>query len=216
MRPNLFQSLYIDYRRFIIEERSSFIQVIFFTQGFGAIFIYRLMNSVAANLKPRFLRNLLLAVLYPIRKLIEVVSGIYLPYHCSVGKGLYISHFGNIIINKNAIIGDYCNLSQGVTIGVKHGGKNPGVPTLKNRVYVGPNAILIGGIEIGDDAAIGAGAIVTKSVPPRGVAVGNPARVISYNGSFSYVHYDGMDSDPERCESIVQMQKQLTMKGDLA
>ena len=52
-----------------------------------------------------------------------------------------------------------------------------------NRVYIAPNAILIGGIEIGEDVIVGAGAVVTKSVPPRAVVAGNPARIISYGAA---------------------------------
>lgn len=194
--------IYTDYRRYRVTEKTGFIRAVFFTQGFWACFVYRIAHYVYYYFKIPILRQLLLAVFLPWQKLVEVMAGIYLPYRCHVGKGLYICHFGSIIINTNARIGDNCNLSQGVTLGIKHSGKYQGVPTLGNRVYVGPNAILIGGIEIGDDAAIGAGAIVTKPVPPRGVAVGNPASILSCQGSFEYVSYDHDESDTDRQTSL--------------
>jgi serine acetyltransferase len=46
-----------------------------------------------------------------------------------------------------------------------------------------------------------AGSVVTRPVPPRAVVVGNPARVISFEGSFEHVVYDGMAVDPERLAS---------------
>lgn len=81
-------------------------------------------------------------------------------------------------------------------------GKRAGVPNIGHRVCIGPNAVLIGNLTVGDDAAIGAGAVVTESIPARGVAVGNPARTISSKGSFEYVLYDGMEVDPARLESL--------------
>ncbi|MBL7956618.1 MAG: serine acetyltransferase, partial [Flavobacteriales bacterium] len=49
-------------------------------------------------------------------------------------------------------------------------------PRFGDRVDIGANAVVIGPITIGDDALIGAGAVVVKDVPPNCVAVGNPAR----------------------------------------
>jgi len=51
-------------------------------------------------------------------------------------------------------------------------------PTIRRGARVGGGAVLCPGVEIGEEAYVGAGAVVTKDVPPRGVVVGNPARVI--------------------------------------
>jgi len=55
---------------------------------------------------------------------------------------------------------------------------------------------------VGDDAAIGANAVVTKSIPERAVVAGVPARVTGHRGSFLYVQYLGMENDPERLRSL--------------
>jgi len=55
---------------------------------------------------------------------------------------------------------------------------------------------------IGSDALIGAGVIVIRSVPPRGVAVGSPARIISTSGSFDLIEYPGMEFDPDRLTAL--------------
>jgi serine O-acetyltransferase len=67
-----------------------------------------------------------------------------------------------------------------------------------DRVYIGPGAAVIGDVTVGNDALIGVGAVVTKSLPERAVAVGNPARVISHDGSFRIISYPGMDDDQGR------------------
>jgi acetyltransferase-like isoleucine patch superfamily enzyme len=51
-------------------------------------------------------------------------------------------------------------------------------PTIRRGARVGGGAVLCPGIEIGEEAFVGAGAVVTKDVPPRVVVVGNPARVL--------------------------------------
>jgi UDP-2-acetamido-3-amino-2,3-dideoxy-glucuronate N-acetyltransferase len=51
-------------------------------------------------------------------------------------------------------------------------------PTIRRRARVGGGAVLCPGVEIGEEAFVGAGAVVTKDVPPRVVVVGNPARVL--------------------------------------
>ena len=51
-------------------------------------------------------------------------------------------------------------------------------PTIRRGARVGGGAILCPGVEIGEEAFVGAGAVVTKDVPPRKLVVGNPARVL--------------------------------------
>jgi serine O-acetyltransferase len=195
-----------DFRRFRIEEENGLIRTLFFSQAFAAILVFRISNFLFYKVNFPIIRHVFLFFAFLQIKFIEITTGISIPARCQIGKGFFISHFGGIIINSKTTIGENCNLSQGVTIGITHGGKNPGVPSIGNRVYIGPSAIIIGGIEIGDDAAIGAGAIVTKSVPPRAVVVGNPGKIISFKGSFDYVHYDNMDSDQSRLESLTLSQ----------
>jgi acetyltransferase-like isoleucine patch superfamily enzyme len=51
-------------------------------------------------------------------------------------------------------------------------------PTVRRGARVGGGAVLVPGVEIGEEAFVGAGAVVIRDVPPRAVVVGNPARVI--------------------------------------
>lgn len=118
---------------------------------------------------------------------LQVKYGICIPYNARIGNGLYIGHFGGIVVNYQTIIGKNCNLNHGVTIGETYGGKTPGTPTIGDNVYIGPGSFLIGGILVGDHVAIGANTVVTKSLPDKAVVVGGPSEIISSHGSGSYV-----------------------------
>jgi len=194
---DMFRYMVLDYRRVVRMECVRPVMVFFF-QGFWAVVNYRFSRFVFLNVKIPVIRQLLLVFAYLWRKLVEITASVYLPWRADIGPGLHIAHFGPTLVSPESCIGANCNLSQGVTIGMTLAGKYPGSPQVGNRVYFGANSIAVGGITIGDDAAIGAGAVVTKPVPPRAVVVGNPARIISYNGSFHYIVYDGMEKDPDR------------------
>jgi serine O-acetyltransferase len=106
----------------------------------------------------------------------------------SIGPGLYIGHFGGVVISPFAVLGANINIAQGVTIGAASRGARKGAPTLEDRVWVGANAILVGKITIGHDALIAPGAYVNFDVPPMSVILGNPGKVVSMSGSVGYVN----------------------------
>ena len=73
-------------------------------------------------------------------------------------------------------IGTGSLVAQNVTIGTAGKGESRGAPTIGNRVFIGTHSVIVGKIQIGEDAMICAGSVVTRSVAPRAVLVGNPAR----------------------------------------
>ncbi len=124
--------------------------------------------------------------------------GICIPYNTNISAGLYIGHFGGIFIHNSTNIGKNCNISQDVSIGVKNGGKNPGVPSIGDNVYLGSGSKIMGGIRIGNNAAVGANCVVNISIPENGVAIGNPCRIVSLNGSLRYISNTDYDlQNPE-------------------
>ncbi|APV47950.1 hypothetical protein BTJ35_07730 [Lactobacillus delbrueckii subsp. bulgaricus] len=105
------------------------------------------------------------------------------------GKGLSIAHYGSIVVNSNARIGEFCRIQENVTIGATGGSSK--APVLGNRVFIGSGARLLGDITIGDDCAIGANAVVTKNFSEKGKTIaGVPARIISNKGSSSFIRRD--------------------------
>jgi serine O-acetyltransferase len=183
---NLLQLINSDYRKHQ-KYGGHFFVIVFFTQGFWAIFQYRLAHFIYSKMKWQPFRffSLLLMLLW--QKIIEIMAGISIPASSRIGHSFYIGHFGGIIINANAIIGNNCNISQGVTIGVSGRGEKRGTPILGNEVYIGANAVISGKITIGNNVLIGACSLVNNSIPEGSVVLGVPAVIVSQNGSKEYI-----------------------------
>jgi serine O-acetyltransferase len=188
-----------DLRRYMATGAGSRVRVILFAQGFWATTVYRISHGIFQwRIPVPPVRSAVRFACQVARKLTEIVTGISLSPECDIGPGLYIGHFGPVIVSPATRIGANCNLAQGVTLGYGGRGDRAGHPVLGDRVYIAANAVVVGPIEIGHDAVVGAGAVVTKSVPPRGVVVGNPSHLASRRGSFDFIRYDGMHDDPAR------------------
>jgi serine O-acetyltransferase len=135
--------------------------------------------------------------IYPFAKIIHhrltYKLGISISPNTKVGSGLYIGHFGGIIVNENSVIGKNCNISQGVTLGKANRGRNKGYPVLGNNVYIGPGAKIVGAVKIGNNVAIGANCVVTRNIADHSVVVGIPGKVISKQGSEGYINRTDYD-----------------------
>jgi serine O-acetyltransferase len=114
--------------------------------------------------------------------------GFQIPHNTRIGGGLFLSHYGGIVINPKTIIGDNCNIAQGVTIGQINTGKKMGCPVIGKRVWIGPNAVVVGNITIGDGALIAPLAYVNFDVPENALVLGNPAKIVNDSGSQGYVN----------------------------
>lgn len=134
-----------------------------------------------------------LRYIYPLIRVIynhyQHKHGVWIPAGTHIGPGLFLGHVGGIVVNGRAKIGRNCNLSHSVTLGQANRGSAAGCPVLGDNVFVGPGAVVVGSLEVGDHAAVGANSVVTKDVPPRAVVAGVPAKIISYNGSSGYINH---------------------------
>lgn len=137
----------------------------------GFLYIYFLRNAQYSNtfLKPFF--KLIL-------KILSFVFGFQIPSDVKIGFGFYLGHHGHVIINPEVVIGNNCAIAPGVTLGVKPGKKNAGCPKIGNFVMIGTNAVLVGGITIGDRVIIAPNSFINHDVPSDSVVIGNPARII--------------------------------------
>jgi serine O-acetyltransferase len=114
-----------------------------------------------------------------ISQMARFMTGIEIHPGATVGRRVFIDHGMGVVIGETAQIGDDCTIYQGVTLGgtsLTRGAKRH--PTLERGVIVGAGAKVLGGFTVGAEAKVGSNAVVTKPVPARGTAVGNPARII--------------------------------------
>ncbi len=123
------------------------------------------------------IKRLLTPLYWLLFRFVETATGISLPKSAQIGPGLRIWHFGNIFVHPDAVLGAQCTLRQGVTIGNRH--EDGLVPRLGDLVEVGAYAQILGNVQIGRGAKIGAMSVVLKDLPAEAVAVGNPARILS-------------------------------------
>jgi serine O-acetyltransferase len=165
----------------------NFLSIVFFSQGFWAIFQYRIAHLVYRKIKIPLVRQILIYFCLIWQKWIEILTGISIPASVRIGHSFYIGHFGGIILNAKTKIGDNCNISQGVTIGVSGLDTNRGVPKIGNNVYVGVNSVIAGDIIINDNVLIGACSFINKDVEMNSVMLGNPVIKISNKSSKGYI-----------------------------
>jgi serine O-acetyltransferase len=95
-----------------------------------------------------------------------------------LGKGILIDHGTGVVIGETAVVDDNVSMLHGVTLGGT--GKESGDrhPKVRSGVLLSVGVKLIGNIEIGEGAKVGAGSVVLEDVPPHTTAVGVPARVV--------------------------------------
>jgi serine O-acetyltransferase len=117
-----------------------------------------------------------------------VKYGLDISYRTHIGKGFYIGHFGNVVIHGDAVIGENCNVSQGITIGVSNYGEKKGIPTIGNRVFIGPNAGVFGNVTIGNNVTIGANAVVNDNIEDGKTILSSNMIVIDKDLSPYYIH----------------------------
>ena len=129
--------------------------------------------------------------IFPFSKLLlnhyKFKFGICLSYRAVLGMGLYLPHFGGIVINDDCVLGDNLVISQGVTLGKTDRGKHKGSPVINNNVFIGPNSVVVGGITIGNNVLIAPNSFVNFDVPANAVISGNPAKIISMQGANEYI-----------------------------
>jgi serine O-acetyltransferase len=110
----------------------------------------------------------------------RMFTGIEIHPGAQIGEGLFIDHGMGVVIGETAIIGDNCQLTQGVTLGGTSTRREKRHPTLLEGVEVGAGAKVIGNVTIGEYARIGAGSVVVTSVPAYATVVGVPGHVVAY------------------------------------
>ena len=151
---------------------TSTLEVIFAYPGFHARQLHRLahvLHTPGLRLPARLISHLGRAL-----------TGIEIHPCAQIGEKFFIDHGMGVVIGETTVIGNNCHLYQGVTLGGTSTKRAKRHPTLGEGVVVGAGAKIIGAVNIGDDAKIGAGSVVVTNVPPNATVVGVPGHIVAY------------------------------------
>ena len=144
--------------------------------GLWAVAVHRFGNW-RMGIRPKILRfpfSLAYRFLY---LGVEITTGISLPYTVRVGRRVRIWHHSGIILHARSI-GDDTQIRQNTTMGIAVTDRLTEIPTIGDRVDIGCGVCILGNVHVGDDAKIGANAVVISDIPAGATAVGIPARVV--------------------------------------
>ncbi|HEY8528666.1 MAG TPA: DapH/DapD/GlmU-related protein [Paenibacillaceae bacterium] len=145
------------------------------------IAVYRMGNFFYYKVQIPVIREVLLFLYYIIDYLIvRTILNCEIPAQCRIGRNLRLPHGGReVVIDRDAIIGDHVTLYHQVTIGrIMEGFGKPGSPVIGHHVLIGSGAKILGPVHIGDYAKIEANSVVLRDVPADATAVGIPAKII--------------------------------------
>jgi serine O-acetyltransferase len=146
--------------------------------GFRAVAVYR-FGVWTMKIKSKFVRAPFSILYKMLFRKVRNTYGIELPFTVQLGRRVVIEHQGGIVIHGYSSIGDESIIRQGVTLGNRYLDRPLDAPKLGKRVNVGAGAKIFGDVTVGDDANIGANAVVLSNVPARTTAVGIPAKIIN-------------------------------------
>jgi serine O-acetyltransferase len=144
----------------------------------------------------------------------RMLTGIEIHPRAQIGHDFFIDHGMGVVIGETAEIGDDVMLYQGVTVGGTSRLREKRHPTLRDNVVVGAHAQLIGAIEVGEGARIGAGSVVVTNVPPYSTVVGVPGRVVTVRFPDTRPIHRLPDPEAETIEAL--QQRLLEMEERLA
>ncbi|MGZ8802325.1 MAG: serine O-acetyltransferase EpsC [Mycobacterium sp.] len=138
--------------------------------GLHAIWAYRLAHRWWA-------RPALRPAARVLSQFARFLTGIEIHPGATIGRRFFIDHGMGVVIGETTTIGDDVMIYHGVTLGGRSLQQGKRHPTIGNRVTMGAGAKVLGPLNIGDDSAIGANAVVTHDVPTDSIATGIPAVV---------------------------------------
>jgi serine O-acetyltransferase len=158
----------------------SVIEVVLFYPGFHARMAHRLAHGMHLRGIPLAPRGIM--------HVARFVTGIEIHPGAQIGPRFVIDHGMGVVIGETAEIGADVTLYQGVTLGGTSTRRIKRHPTLRDRVVVGAGAKVIGAVEVGENARIGAGSVVVTNVPANATVIGVPGHIVAFhddsNGAF--------------------------------
>ena len=155
----------------------SYLPVILYLKGFQSLQVHRLAHFLWSNNRKQ------LALFIQSRN--SEVFGVDIHPACVMGKGIMLDHATGIVIGETSVIDDNVSILQGVTLGGTGNEQGDRHPKIRSGVLIAAGAKVLGNIEIGEGAKIGAGSVVLSDVAPHTTVVGVPARTVGKPSSES-------------------------------
>ncbi|MDR1497777.1 MAG: serine O-acetyltransferase [Puniceicoccales bacterium] len=139
-------------------------------KGFQAITCHRVAHWLWANRRQHFARYL--------QSLVSEVFAVDIHPAASLGRGILLDHATGFVVGETAEIDDDVSILHAVTLGGTGKERGDRHPKVRRGVLIGAGAKILGNIEIGEGAKIGAGSVVLESVAPRTTVAGVPAVLV--------------------------------------
>jgi len=143
-------------------------------RNFWACVTYRLVHW-APSIRFSLLRRVVCLFCGFLWLVASTIAGTEIKAGAIIGRRLVIHTSQAILIADGVVIGDDCTINSGVCLVHRANSRGEGVPIIGNRVYCGVGCKVLGNVFVGDDAVIGANAVVLSDVPAGHTAVGMPA-----------------------------------------
>jgi serine O-acetyltransferase len=174
-------------RYFVFESRTGEpglaekLKIVAASQGLKALLVHRLGAWLCRTQPSPVVRIPLKIVHRGLYEAVKALWGMEIHSDADIEGGLYIAHPYGILIGP-AKMGRDCNVSAHVTIGLRPGGMtSESAPTVGERVFFGPGAIVYGAINIASGTAVGPLTVVGRNLPPNCFVVGNPMQIVRKN-----------------------------------
>jgi serine O-acetyltransferase len=150
---------------------------------FRVVVTMRLCNLLSSS---NWLGKMLLPVLQSLHRLSTTIACMDFPWRTEIDGGLALTHGRGMVVHQGVKIGKNVTLFHGVTLGrrdkiLTNGERLTEYPVIEDDVWVGPNAIIVGGVIIGRGSRIAGGSFVTDNVAPFSTILGNPATIVNRN-----------------------------------
>lgn len=148
----------------------NYLSPLLYFKGFQALTCYRVSHHLWQQNREEL-------ALY-LQSLVSEIFAVDIHPAATIGSGLLLDHATSFVVGETAVIEDDVSILHEVTLGGTGKEKGDRHPKVRRGVLIGAGAKLLGNIEIGTGAKIGAGSVVLDSIPPHTTAVGVPAKVV--------------------------------------
>ncbi|NMB39460.1 MAG: serine O-acetyltransferase [Firmicutes bacterium] len=152
----------------------STLEILLTYPGLHALFLHRIAHF--------FYRNHLKLIARLLSHINRFLTGIEIHPGAEIGKGVFIDHGMGVVIGETAVIKDNVTLYQGVVLGGTGKERGKRHPTVEKGAVIACGAMVLGSFTVGENARVGAGAVVLNSVPANSTVVGVPAKVVIQDG----------------------------------